>query len=358
MNCYPLLRSALFLLPPERAHNLTLSAAQLAPGMASAPWQRRLDPRLQTKVGQTLWRTPVGLAAGLDKNALALSFFSKLGFGAMECGTVTPLPQAGNPQPRLFRYPSEASLRNSMGFPNEGLAACREKLLTRPGDFPLAVNIGKSKAASPDEALSEYALLYQELAPHADWVVVNVSSPNTPGLRDLQQEEWLKKLFATLAPLREKLKKEIFIKISPDLDDEDLRNLTRTLADLGADGLVATNTTHIPERGAGGVSGRLLRVKAHQKRRVVLEVARDRKLPVVGVGGFESISDVWGFWASGGSAFQIYTAFVYQGPQLLVDLEAHMLGFLERAKLPDLATFFDLAPIERQKLIAQFARHP
>ena len=356
MDSYQLFRPALFLMPAEVAHDFTLNMAELAPQIA-LPWQRKLDTRLKTKVGQTYWNTPIGLAAGLDKNARCLDFFSRLGFGSMECGTITPELQIGNPKPRLFRYPAEASMRNSMGFPNNGRQFCAEKLKTRPAHFPVGVNIGKSKLATPESALEEYALLYQDLAPLSDWIVVNISSPNTPGLRDLQQEEWLKKLFATLAPLKARHGKEIFVKLAPDLEDAELRHLTTTLADLGADGLVATNTTHIPERGAGGMSGRLLRVKAHQKRRVVLEVARDRHLPVVGVGGFESISDVWGYWASGGGAFQIYTAFVFQGPQLLINLEKHILNFLNRSKLSDLESFLSLSPVERQKLIAQFAQH-
>src|SRR5690606_6229038 len=122
----------------------------------------------------------------------ALPFFSRLGFGSMECGTITPKPQVGNPRPRVFRYPAEASLRNAMGFPNGGMEACAHELKNRPANFAVGVNIGKSKLASPTEALDEYAALYERLAPLADWVVVNISSPNTPGLRDLQQESWLK----------------------------------------------------------------------------------------------------------------------------------------------------------------------
>ncbi|MBY0517913.1 MAG: quinone-dependent dihydroorotate dehydrogenase [Bacteriovoracaceae bacterium] len=355
MNTYPILRKGLFLLPPETAHNLTLEMAHLFPQLA-AGWQFSDKKELNCQVGKTEWRSPVGLAAGLDKNAVALDFFSRLGFGSMECGTITVNPQIGNPKPRMFRYSEEFSLRNSMGFPNNGMKECAEKLKTRPTSFPVGVNIGKSKNSNPDEALEEYAQLYTTLAPLSDWVVVNISSPNTAGLRDLQQEDWLKKLFETLLPLKSKLGKEIFVKLAPDLEDETLRHLTTVLADLGADGLVATNTTHMPERGVGGVSGRLLRVKGHQKRRVVLEVARDRHLPLVGVGGFEDMNDVLAWWASGGEAFQIYTSFIYQGPQILRDIESHILGFLTRAKLQTLQTFFSLEPRERQKLIAAFGR--
>lgn len=355
MDSYKLARAALFRLPPETAHDLTLKLSAALPQLA-APWQRPSDPRLVCSVGKTDWKTPIGLAAGLDKNAVALEFFHRLGFGSMECGTITPRPQQGNPLPRMFRYPEELSLRNSMGFPNLGMEACASKLRTRPTGFPVGVNIGKSKEATPSQALEEYGTLYEKLAPLADWVVVNISSPNTPGLRDLQQEGWLKDLFAILTPLRQKHGKEIFVKLAPDLDDQVLRDLTTTLADLGADGLVATNTTHIPERGVGGVSGRLLRVKGHQKRRVVLEIARDRKLPLVGVGGFEDMNDVFAWWASGGDALQVYTAFVYQGPALLHNLEAGMRGFITRAKLPDIKTFLKLSPLERQKLIGAFGR--
>jgi len=353
MNSYRLAKPLLFKLAPETAHDLTLKLAAAVPQLVSLG-DHHPDPRLKCRVGKTEWNSPVGLAAGLDKNAVALAAFARLGFGAMECGTITPLPQIGNPKPRMFRYPAEASLRNSMGFPNLGMEACAEKLRHRPTGFPVGVNIGKSKAATPDEALAEYASLYQTLAPLSDWVVVNISSPNTPGLRDLQHVEWLQKLFQTLAPLRARIGKEVFVKLAPDMEDEQLKELTRTLADVGADGLVATNTTHIPERGVGGVSGRLLRVKGHQKRRAVLEVARDRGLPVVGVGGMEDMRDVMAWWAMGGSALQVYTAFIYQGPELLRSIERQTLAFLDRAKLADLNTFFALSPSERQKLIAAF----
>ena len=356
MELYQLSRSLLFRLPAEGAHHLTLSLAARCPQLA-APWQRALSPRLKFQLASLTWRTPVGLAAGLDKDAQALEFFDRLGFGSLECGTVTLRPQAGNPKPRMFRYPAEASLRNSMGFPSRGADVVAQRLAKRPPALPLLVNIGKSKNATPAEAIDEYAALYEKLAPLAEGVVVNISSPNTQGLRDLQQSAWLQELFAALAPLRARLKKPLAVKLAPDLEDEALRELCRTLAELGADALVATNTTHIPERGVGGVSGRLLRVKAHQKRKVVLDVSQETKLPVIGVGGIESMSDVWALWAQGGSAFQVYTSFVYQGPPLLLKLEGEMLAFLERAKLPDLASFFALSPSERQKLIAAFATH-
>jgi dihydroorotate dehydrogenase len=353
MNSYTLAKPLLFRLDPEIAHDLTLKLAAALPQLV-APSKSQADLRLKCSVGKTEWNTPVGLAAGLDKNAVALEAFARLGFGAMECGTITPLPQIGNPKPRMFRYAEEASLRNAMGFPNLGMKACAQKLQHRPAGFPVAVNIGKSKAATAEEALQEYAELYLTLAPLSDWVVVNISSPNTPGLRDLQQVEWLQKLFHTLAPLKARHGKDIFVKLAPDMEDEQLKELTRTLADLGADGMVATNTTHIPERGVGGVSGRLLRVKGHQKRRAIIEVARDRGLPLVGVGGMEDMRDVMGWWAMGGGAFQVYTAFIYQGPELLRTIERETLAFLDRAKLPDLKTFLALVPSERQKLIASF----
>ena len=355
MDVYHLSRSLLFQLNPESAHDLTLQLAKRFPLLAT-PWGGTSSSRLHCSVGQVRWMTPIGLAAGLDKNAWALDFFHRLGFGSMECGTVTVLPQAGNPRPRVHRYTDEASLRNSMGFPNLGSESLAAHLQNRPQDFPLGINIGKSKNATPSEAIQEYAELYDKLAPLGDWVVVNISSPNTPGLRDLQQESWLKDLFNQLRPLRAKHGKEIHVKLAPDMDDENLKSLASSLADLGADGLVATNTTHIPERGVGGVSGRLLRVKAHQKRRMVLQIARDRKLPMVGVGGFEDMNDVYAYWAAGGSTFQIYTAFVFQGPGILRKLEKGMDDFLSRAQIASLQTFLDLNLTERQKLIGQFGQ--
>lgn len=353
MDFYSLARPLLFQLEPESAHDLSLWTAQRFPLLAQV-WQRPQDQKLKTQVGRVAWRSPIGLAAGLDKNGRALEFFDRLGFGAMECGTVTVLPQAGNPLPRIHRYPAEASLRNSMGFPNAGAEALAAHLTRRPNNFPIGINIGKSKIASQTEAITEYAELYRQLAPLGDWVVVNISSPNTPGLRDLQQESWLKDLFQELRPLRQKFGKEIHVKLAPDMDDEVLATLATALADAGVDGLVATNTTHIPERGAGGVSGRLLRVKAHQKRREILKIAQDRHLPMVGVGGFEDMNDVFAYWAAGGESFQIYTAFIFQGPGIIAELEKGMRAFLQRAGLADLASFFQLPITERRQLIAQF----
>lgn len=355
MDFYQLTRPLLFQLNPETAHDLTLQLAKRFPFTASA-WRVASNKNLSCSVGQVRWNSPVGLAAGLDKNAWALDFFHQLGFGSMECGTVTVLPQVGNPKPRIHRYPEESSLRNSMGFPNLGAEQLAARLERRPTGFPIGVNIGKSKNANPMEAITEYAQLYDQLAPLGDWIVVNISSPNTPGLRDLQQESWLKDLFRELAPLKKKHGKEIHVKLAPDMDDDQLRDLATALVDVGADGLVATNTTHMPERGVGGVSGRLLRVKSHQKRRVVLKVARERHLPMVGVGGFEDMNDVYAYWASGGGAFQVYTAFVFQGPQLLRKLENGIGSFLERAHIPTLAEFLALGLTERQKLIGEFGQ--
>lgn len=348
MDPYQCLRPWIFRLRPEDAHDAALKLASLSPLLAG-PWAHDPSPRLRVHVGQQQWRSPIGLAAGLDKNAAALAFFDRLGFGAMECGTLTPGPQAGNPKPRLHRYPEEASLRNSMGFPNEGMLAALPRLRARPSGFPLGCNIGKSKMASPEEALKEYATLYQSLAPHSDWIVINISSPNTPGLRDLQQAGWLRELFSELEPLRRQWGKEVYIKLSPDLEDQELDALVTLLGELGTSGIVATNTTHMPERGVGGISGRLLRAKAAHKRKIILRAALN--LPVIGVGGFENFQDVREWWAAGGEALQIYTSFIYQGPGLLKNLEQAMLHFLQQHQLADVQTLFDLSWREREQIL-------
>lgn len=356
MDLYQLTRPILFSLDPETAHDLGLVMAHKFPWLASS-WKSKTDKSLNCQVGRIKWKSPVGLAAGLDKNAVALNFFNQLGFGSMECGTITVKPQHGNPKPRIHRYPDEASLRNSMGFPNSGSEFVLQKLKDRPEGFPVGVNIGKSKEATPIEAIDEYVELYDKLSPYGDWVIVNISSPNTPGLRDLQQESWLKDLFHQLAPLRKKYGKEIHVKLAPDMDDDTFIDLCSSLADLGVDGLVATNTTHIPERGVGGVSGQLLRVKAHQKRRLALKVARDRKLSFVGVGGFQDMNDVYAFWASGGSAFQIYTSLIFQGPGIIKNFTTKIDSFLSRAGINQLQTFLDLDLPERQKIIGSFGKN-
>jgi dihydroorotate dehydrogenase len=339
---YSLLKPALFSLAPETAHNLTLDVARLCPGLGRltgvAP-----DPRLALAVGALRWTFPLGLAAGLDKNAEALDFFAGQGFGAVECGTVTLRPQAGNPLPRMFRYPAERSLRNAMGFPNHGATALRPRLRRYEGEAPLGVNLGKNKDTSPEESIGELSLLLETLVDVTDYFVVNVSSPNTPGLRALQEPGYLGELFAELN--RHRAGKDLYLKIAPDLETAKVVELTSLVRAHRLTGVIATNTTIMPERGPGGVSGVLLREKARAVRRVVLGELGDREM--IAVGGVTDPADLFDLWRDGGKAAQAYTAYVYQGPDLLKRFAAALARFCDEQRL-NLADFFRLPLDERR----------
>jgi len=343
---YSLLKPMLFLMPPESAHELTLYVASLSPtlGKLSGTFP---DQRLSLKVGSHHWKSPVGLAAGLDKNAEALIFFSLQGFGALECGTITLRPQRGNPKPRLFRYPHEKSLRNAMGFPNQGLLHIAPRLESFEKTLPLGANIGKNKDSTPEESIEELSVMIATLEDDVDYFVINVSSPNTPGLRALQEKSYLKDLFKELKSVS---KKDLYLKIAPDLEDKKVIELTELASEYKLTGLIATNTTIMPERGVGGVSGVLLKEKAKKVRKLIL----DQKVPIelIGVGGITNFQDVLDFWKDGGKAVQLYTAYVYQGPDLLKDINKQMLHFLNKRNLKDLNTFFSLDLKTRQELLA------
>lgn len=252
--------------------------------------------------------SPVGIAAGFDKNALMVPMLSALGFGFIEVGTVTLEPQPGNPRPRLFRDPEQKALINRLGFNNDGAAAVAERLRlwTAAAMPPLFVNIGKNKDVPLEAAAENYAAAYEKLAPHANAAVLNISSPNTPGLRDLQNPDQLEKILKAVPRVG-----PLLVKIAPDLDDtqiDEICDVTKTLAD----GMVCTNTTVTPER---GLSGRPLFVPSTS----VLRKVRERvgpDYPLIGVGGIFTADDVREKLAAGANLVQIYTSFVYEGPSL------------------------------------------
>ncbi len=338
---YSILKPLLFKLPPEKAHDLTMQVARLSPSLGKTLGTLD-DPRLSVKVGPNTWTLPIGLAAGMDKNAEALEFFAAQGFGCIECGTITLRPQLGNPKPRMFRYPDELSLRNAMGFPNNGLLEILPRLRAFSQTAPLGANIGKNKDTSLAESIEELCLLYDSLEELVDYFVVNVSSPNTPGLRELQERSYLSELFTAL---KERGQKPLYLKIAPDLSTQKVRELAHLASDLKLTGLIATNTTVMPERGVGGVSGVLLRERAKEVRKTILE----ERLPLelIGVGGFTQPKDLFEFWAQGGRVAQIYTAYVYQGPDLLKRFQKEILRFLLACELKDLEAFFSLPLDER-----------
>jgi len=323
-------------LPAERAHTLGFALIRVAgavPGLAAA-LRRVLDPRDDalrvTALGREL-PSPLGLAAGFDKDAVAPDALAALGFGFVEVGTLTALPQPGNPRPRLFRLAADRALVNRMGFNNHGSAAAAGRLARRRlrPRGPLAVvgaNIGRSKATSDPDAVHDYTTSARRLGPVADYLVVNVSSPNTPGLRDLQAIDRLRPL---LAAVRQALTDEagdvpLLVKIAPDLSDDDVDAIADLALDLGLDGIIATNTTIrrdglrtpadvVAAAGAGGLSGPPVRERSLEVLRRLRARTGDRLL-LVAAGGIETGDDAWERVLAGATLLQAYTGFVYGGP--------------------------------------------
>jgi dihydroorotate dehydrogenase len=313
----------MFTLPPERIHTIAFTA--LRGVTATAPVRRRLlaslapsDPILASTVFGVRFPGPMGLAAGFDKDGHGLNTWGALGFGYAEIGTVTAAAQPGNPEPRLFRLPADRALLNRMGFNNQGAAALATQLVRHHADVPIGVNIGKTKATPADEAERDYRASARLLGPLADYLVVNVSSPNTPGLRDLQAVESLRPI---LAGVLQETSTPVLVKIAPDLADGDVDAVADLAAELGLAGIVATNTTvsrsglataGVAELGAGGVSGApVARRSLEVLRRLHARVGE--RLVLVSVGGIETADDAWERITAGASLLQGYTGFIYGG---------------------------------------------
>lgn len=320
---YDAVRRALFLAPPERIHTLVFGALRGA--TATGPARRQLrralaphDPILASTVFGVRFPGPMGLAAGFDKDGLGLNAWGALGFGYAEIGTVTALPQQGNPEPRLFRLPQDRGLLNRMGFNNAGAGALALRLARHTPDVPVGVNIGKSKITPPERAAEDYASSARLLGPLASYLVVNVSSPNTPGLRDLQAVESLRPI---LSAVLAQTSAPVLVKIAPDLSDQDVDAVADLAVELGLAGIVATNTTisraglrtpHIEDLGPGGVSGPPVARRSLEVLRRLFARVGDR-LVLIGVGGIETTDDAWERITAGASLLQGYTGFVYGG---------------------------------------------
>jgi dihydroorotate dehydrogenase len=334
---YPALRPLLFRLDPETSHGLgmaTLRAAQAVPGAVELLARRNLvdaAPLRQTLFGREL-PNPVGLAAGFDKDATAVRALPALGFGFGEVGTVTPLPQPGNPKPRLFRHAAGRSLQNALGFNNGGMAEMRRRL---EGAFPaplaLGVNVGKNKATPPEKALTDYEMLIRGLHDVCDYLVINLSSPNTPGLRDLQNEDFLRALFGLAKGITGR---PILVKIAPDLEPGAAVALSETAVDAGAAGVIATNTTIdyslLPgAKDFGGLSGRVLREKSFGIFEAVAKALFGRAI-LISAGGIDSGAEAYRRLKAGASLVQVYTALVYEGPGLPRRINRELLALMER----------------------------
>ena len=330
---YPLARPFLFGLDPEQAHDVTLSALaaiQNTPLILAVAQRRVSDP---VALAGLRFPNRIGLAAGLDKNGRCIDAFGAIGFGSVEVGTVTPLAQPGNPKPRLFRLPSAEALVNRLGFNNDGLAAFvghvrRAGFRSRGGI--LGLNIGKNAATPIERAADDYLACLAGVYPHADYVTVNVSSPNTAQLRDLQGEAALDALLAALVGRRGELAEEhrrrvpLFLKIAPDLASAQVGAIAALLVRHGIDGVIATNTTlardavaHLPHgQEQGGLSGAPLQAASN---RVIAELrgALGPQFPIIGVGGVTSAGAALAKQAAGADVVQIYTGFIYKGPALV-----------------------------------------
>lgn len=347
---YPLIKSLLFSLPPEKAHDLTLKVASLSPTLGKLTGIHA-EEQYSVEVGKCRWSFPLGLAAGLDKNAEALPFFEAQGFGAIECGTVTLRPQLGNDKPRIFRYPEELSLRNSMGFPNQGLASILPRVQSFKAISPLGINIGKNKESNPEESIEELSILFDSLKHSADYFVINVSSPNTPGLRAFQEPGYLKELFSELNLIKGSSGPDLYLKIAPDLTSDQIRALTQISSESKLTGLIATNTTIVPSMGGGGVSGIILREKARKVRKEILNL--NSSLELIGVGGVSRFEDLLDFWNEGGKVMQIYTSYIYGGPAVLKQTKNELAKFIQFQGM-NLQNFLNLNLSEKRERIKNF----
>lgn len=358
MNFYQLFKGIAFQLDPEVAHNQSMALLKRFPESLATfvgAHERLLEKGEGLKLNYTLkdgndWTFPVGLAAGLDKNAEAIDFFTSIPFGAVEVGTVTPLPQEGNPKPRMFRLVEEESLLNRMGFNNGGMEKVYKNLQKsdRHGKV-VGVNLGKNKITAQEDAPEDYRKLYKKFAPVSSYLVVNVSSPNTPGLRDLQNIDSLRTIFDALVDLREEVNTPLYLKISPDLSLDDVPAIVELAYDYKLAGLIATNTTIRKDLGVGGISGRLLKEKGRKMRQKVLEVmGENSSIDFIGVGGISDFSDMVDFWRDGGKVAQVYTAFIYQGPELLLNWRERLITLMKERGVHDFSELTQMLAKEGQ----------
>jgi len=341
-----IIRPLLFQMPPEDAHAFALQVGALCSKLKLERLVElllavRRDARLNVQLAGLNFPNPVGLAAGADKDCLAASFFAALGFGHIEIGTVTRVPQSGNPTPRVFRLPEQHALINRLGFPSQGIAAVLPRLHALRASncrAVIGVNIGKSRDTPLDRAVDDYVFLLKQVSPVADYVTVNISSPNTPELRRLQEPDRLRELFTELNRNNPK-GLPIFVKISPDLTQSELESIVDVLVDVKVGAIIACNTTldrtslsaSVAHRDqAGGLSGAPLRQRSLCVVRSLAQILRGR-LPIIGVGGINSTQDAEAMFEAGAVMIQIYTGLIYQGPGLVRRILAAALQKMEES---------------------------
>lgn len=337
-----IIRPFLFLFQPEQAHHITFA---LIKGIFKIPGAALLfkelfvkkDKRLKRTVFGLTFENPVGLAAGFDKNALLIDELACMGFGFIEIGTVTPLAQTGNPKPRLFRLPGDRGLINRMGFNNEGVNAAVEKLKKRKSKTIIGGNIGKNKTTENENAISDYLISFEALFPVVDYFVVNVSSPNTPNLRALQEKEPLKHLLKAIQERNgeKSSPKPILLKIAPDLNNQQLDDIVEIVKEIGIAGVIATNTTisreglktektKLEALGAGGLSGKPLQQRSTEVVKYLCDKA-EGAFEVIAVGGISNGEDAAEKLRAGAALVQVYTGFIYEGPGIVKKINQSLL---------------------------------
>ena len=333
---YSLIKILLFRFSAEKAHHLTTSIFNVLTSLPIlSDGVRRLfryeDPSLKKELWGLTFPNPVGLAAGFDKDGKYIRSMAALGFGFIEVGTVTPRPQSGNPKPRLFRLKADEGIINRMGFNNDGVdeLVTNLKKIGPKRDYILGGNIGKNKDTPNDEAYQDYLICFQKLYNYVDYFVVNLSSPNTPGLRELQDKKPLSKILKVLLEERNKheIQRPILLKIAPDLSDEQLNDVIEIVQELNIEGIIATNTTisreglastaqEVEEIGAGGLSGKPLQARATEVIRYIHTQVQG-KIPIIGVGGINSGQNAIDKINAGATLVQVYSGLIYEGPFLV-----------------------------------------
>ena len=336
-----LVKPILFLFKPEFIHHLIFRIIKFVSYIPFKTLWNKIyrinDEKLKRDLFGLTFDNPVGLAAGFDKDAKLFDELATFGFGFIEIGTLTPLAQDGNPKPRLFRLPEDHSLINRMGFNNGGVEDAVKRLKKRKTKIIIGGNIGKNKVTPNDEAVKDYEITFEALFDFVDYFVVNVSSPNTPGLRELQEKEPLTKLLLRLQELNnaKSKRKPLLLKIAPDLTNEQLDDIVSIVVDTKLDGLIATNTTidrnglktsekRLNAIGKGGVSGQAVKKRSTEVIRYISEKS-NKRFPIIGVGGIHCSEDAIEKLKAGASLVQIYTGFVYEGPSIVKKINQGIL---------------------------------
>jgi dihydroorotate dehydrogenase len=337
-----ILRPIFFLFDPEKIHHIVfklIKISQAIPGISAITKSifEVNNVKLKRTVFGIEFPNPVGLAAGFDKDAKLYKELANFGFGFIEIGTITPVGQEGNPKPRMFRLPADSGLINRMGFNNQGLEGAIERLKSKPSNLIVGGNIGKNKITPNEEAVNDYEKCFEGLFPYVDYFVVNVSSPNTPNLRALQEKEPLKALLNHLQKLNEQKKKRkpILLKIAPDLTNEQLDDIVEIVNETKIAGVIASNTTISRENlttnsttldniGAGGLSGKPLTKRSTEVIKY-LSTKSNNSFPIIGVGGIHTAQDAIDKLNAGASLVQLYTGFIYEGPGLVKRINEEIL---------------------------------